>query len=387
MIYRIRIMRDWISGKNLTFRHKSDKLSWDDFCTVLEVCFFYSTCQCPSSSGILTILMSRYLRRQFQSQPNSELTWREVLLAMKSCKPPKETLAYHLYAFNWLVNSVGKASPQDLIVAPDDLTFLVQAANLLGLLSLSLVERQSQSISNHILASWVPDWSLRRNCFLLNHPSSNFWASAIRDESCQIVEEVMQFKGIAFDSIKATSAYLPWRRHCDHYDLAGFNVVTFSEWFEFAQHAKRRFRQTEDNDARLFVEFADTIQARGCNSIWEPSPPQGPEELAESTKNFLAFLETDNAEVTLDLQLFYAACYPSHGRKFGVTKRGHFCLVPGDAGRGDLVCIPHGGRVPVILRRMNQHYQNIGECYVNGCMQGIDASVLDGCKEELFLVR
>ena len=77
---------------------------------------------------------------------------------------------------------------------------------------------------------------------------------------------------------------------------------------------------------------------------------------------------------------------PSHGRKFGITGRGHFCLVPKDTERGDLVCIPHGNRVPLIFRKKGDHYVNLGECYVNGCMQGEAGAMFDTSKYEVFNV-
>ena len=181
------------------------------------------------------------------------------------------------------------------------------------------------------------------------------------------------------------SCYLPWRRPYDHYNVDDANIIIFDEWFDFAKVQSKRFRRTAVNEGEVLLHYADTIQARGCNSIWESSVPMEAEHLAERTRNFLHFLDDESAEATMDIRLFYAACFPSHGRRLGITKRGYLCLIPQGARQGDLVCIPHGNRVPLILREAGGHFRNIGEAYVNGLMRG-EAAALEGCEELVFRI-
>jgi hypothetical protein len=93
-------------------------------------------------------------------------------------------------------------------------------------------------------------------------------------------------------------------------------------------------------------------------------------------------------EATEEIQQFHAACLPSYGRRFGITGRGHFCLIPRYTEPGDLVCIPFGSKVPFVFRRVKDegYYLNIGECYVQGAMNG-EALTSDGIKEEQFILR
>jgi hypothetical protein len=98
------------------------------------------------------------------------------------------------------------------------------------------------------------------------------------------------------------------------------------------------------------------------------------QDRVQETTKFLDFLEDEDSaahEMGL-IRVFYAACFPSHNRRFAVTKSARFCLVPEAAIRGDLVCIPHGSRVPYILRQNKEGdlYQNIGEAFVHELMQG-----------------
>ncbi|KAJ3548806.1 hypothetical protein NM208_g819 [Fusarium decemcellulare] len=59
----------------------------------------------------------------------------------------------------------------------------------------------------------------------------------------------------------------------------------------------------------------------------------------------------------------------SHRRGF-VTKNGWMGLGPRVAQPGDIVAILFGGKVPYILRPVDDHYLFVGECYVHGIMQG-----------------
>ncbi|KAL1645065.1 hypothetical protein SLS61_008498 [Didymella pomorum] len=57
-------------------------------------------------------------------------------------------------------------------------------------------------------------------------------------------------------------------------------------------------------------------------------------------------------------------------RRFVVTKRGYIGIANDDVRRGDKVCLLHGGRMPVILRQVEENFAFFGEAYVHGMMQG-----------------
>jgi len=44
---------------------------------------------------------------------------------------------------------------------------------------------------------------------------------------------------------------------------------------------------------------------------------------------------------------------------------------------GDLICIPLGCCHPVILRKVEEHYVNLGEAYVDGYMYGEAMEMLE----------
>ncbi|KIV99548.1 uncharacterized protein PV09_08848 [Verruconis gallopava] len=54
----------------------------------------------------------------------------------------------------------------------------------------------------------------------------------------------------------------------------------------------------------------------------------------------------------------------------GGTDRRYLGLAPEGAERGDLICILYGCSVPVVIREMDDGHELIGECYIDGMMDG-----------------
>ncbi|PQE28157.1 heterokaryon incompatibility protein [Rutstroemia sp. NJR-2017a BBW] len=77
------------------------------------------------------------------------------------------------------------------------------------------------------------------------------------------------------------------------------------------------------------------------------------------------------------------------GRKPFVSHRGYCGLVPEDAEEGDCICVLFGCDVPVILRKCNDFYVFIGECHVQGLMDGeaIKAEEAGEVKSQIFEIR
>ncbi|EUC47208.1 hypothetical protein COCMIDRAFT_90727 [Bipolaris oryzae ATCC 44560] len=82
-----------------------------------------------------------------------------------------------------------------------------------------------------------------------------------------------------------------------------------------------------------------------------------------------------------------------NGRRFCITKKGHFCLLPLTASEKDVICVLLGGEVPYVLRRTDDQSQDsytmVGECYVHGIMDGeAIVDILEGKdKGDVFRLR
>ena len=140
------------------------------------------------------------------------------------------------------------------------------------------------------------------------------------------------------------------------------------------------------------MHWVETVQARGCNvsfgTAWAAS-----KQLLSQVRAWLKYLEDEDQEQTEEIRQLHAAALPSHGRRFGITTRGHFCLVPRWTRPNDAVCILHGAKVPFVLRegemkskKVAENWRNVGECYVHGAMYG-EALNWEGVQEMMFDIR
>jgi len=57
-------------------------------------------------------------------------------------------------------------------------------------------------------------------------------------------------------------------------------------------------------------------------------------------------------------------------RAFIITSKGYMGLAPAETQPGDIVCVLRGGDVTYILRPINEYHRLVGECYVEGIMNG-----------------
>jgi hypothetical protein len=57
-------------------------------------------------------------------------------------------------------------------------------------------------------------------------------------------------------------------------------------------------------------------------------------------------------------------------RRFCITSEGRYAWVPELAECGDEVCIVSGARIPFVVRRCQGNYRLVGECWVQGIMEG-----------------
>jgi hypothetical protein len=65
---------------------------------------------------------------------------------------------------------------------------------------------------------------------------------------------------------------------------------------------------------------------------------------------------------------FIHLCAPTNYRRLGRTKGGYLCLLPADAGVGDMIALCKGGQTPLVMRPNGGIL--VGEAYVHGMMNG-----------------
>jgi hypothetical protein len=67
---------------------------------------------------------------------------------------------------------------------------------------------------------------------------------------------------------------------------------------------------------------------------------------------------------------FREALESATNNRLFLTEKGYIGLAPLGAQKGDIVCVLCGSEVPLLLRRYGDEYVLIGECFVQGLMDG-----------------
>ena len=68
-------------------------------------------------------------------------------------------------------------------------------------------------------------------------------------------------------------------------------------------------------------------------------------------------------------------------RRLMISSKGYIGLAPHESQHDDIICILFGCSVPIVLRKVDEHYVYIGECYVHGIMDG---QAIDQMRKGLF---
>jgi hypothetical protein len=378
----LRSIPDLVCSKNPLIFDGSDAIPTSQLAEGLLAWLLFSPQTLLQSPGTMTLLLADVMHRKYHGFHGTHITLPDLLLLTRAC----EVTIGRTEDFSQIPYFIGK-----YIISEGPLsTYSIKDSSGSALAAMHLNILSSQPLSLSLvdedvldLPSWIPRWAERSKRFLLNHGASNFAASThmpptTASKSSQTAERiettVFECDGVVIDAIQRIAGYMPPRRFCDHYAVSGDNSFFYTEWFEFANDVLHSTR----TDEQVTLEYVDTIQARGCGHIWE-HPIQNPQERLQNVRHFLDFLENPDAEETNSVRIFHAACYPSHDRRLGVTQAKRLCLVPNATKVGDLVCVPHGSRVPYIFRKRRDgvSYQNIGEAYVHGAMN----SEFSGIKE------
>ncbi|OWY45675.1 hypothetical protein AALT_g10500 [Alternaria alternata] len=374
---RLWIIHDIVCSRNPVIFGLNVDIPWSKLAKSLLAWLLFSTKSQPRSPAAMFVVLCEAMRCGYSGVESKRMELVDLLLGLRTISCRCADLKDYVYSAYTIATVASPSERPEIDYRLAHKQVYSQASQHLNYisrqpLSLSLTD----NIHSH-LPSWSTNWEARTERLLLNHPASNFTASRRSNADDSSVEPVvsageieaqrMQCSGFIVDAIRRTSDYLPPRRHCDHYDVND-HCFFFANWYEFATDNLN----LPENDVLLY--YADTIQARGCGHVWENAEitPQDRMQKARAFLDFLSDEDADESDITNSIRLFHAACFPSHDRRFAITRKDHFCLVPKNTQSGDLVCIPYNTRVPYIFRPRTEGdgFINIGETYVHGMMQG-----------------
>jgi hypothetical protein len=91
-------------------------------------------------------------------------------------------------------------------------------------------------------------------------------------------------------------------------------------------------------------------------------------------------LEEEESETDL---FHYRLASHWKSRRFITSMKGYAGLGPMSCRPGDKICVILGCCTPIILRKFEDHFEVVGECYLHGIMHGEAMVDLDAGKYEL----
>ncbi|MCJ1449895.1 hypothetical protein MMC28_000223 [Mycoblastus sanguinarius] len=250
------------------------------------------------------------------------------------------------------------------------------------------------------LPSWTVDWSYRSDgVTLLAHPRPQHYRAAGSSRltlPSRENGEKFGFRGVITDTIQACGHPLQVDKAYKVLNTA--ILVGLYGWYQRAAQIAQLLSPYPTGQPWL-EPFWRTLAADRTH-LGTPAPPSYGEELPK-VREYLELCDTygyDAAKMEAvpkvrDLHSFYsdswflAAWYrSSFQRSFCSTKKGYMGLVPGEALEGDVVTVLLGGDLPFILRPVDEEqYVLIGDCYVDGIMNGEALQRIDAEVKEIII--
>jgi hypothetical protein len=176
---------------------------------------------------------------------------------------------------------------------------------------------------------WI-DWDVIKNA-----PADDFQLSALWTWGMHVTEKTLLWR--SFDSFRQQNA---------SFSVLGYPIRSF-----FRDIMVMRAYSYDGDETRPLFN-AQGLRREGYGSNPKYTTPDIPEH---------------HDHLSHDLELVVNSLIE---RKLATTETGYLALVPGSASVGDVVAILYGCNFPVVLRPKGDMFLYIGECYVDGVMNG-----------------
>lgn len=281
-------------------------------------------------------------------------------------------------------------------------TFLEAAKRILDLdCNLKLLSyvshRELDETGSENFISWVPRWDHRAMeiChFVDDHRIYNVLAFSQMQFSTET--RSLRIDGTCFDSTEHVSQTFSTELSIYRESHTGWAARTLPDQSVSIWNMLQTKLYHHEED--LFEILCDTMSAGGARARLQRVPAATAE--AERLEDLALYMDTigmplcqsDQRRRKLgnggDLWRLRDTTAFCPGRSLFITRKGHVGLGPRQMKPGDLVCLFSSAGVPFILRPKPERngYWLIGECYVNGIMQGEAQEMLDSgeLKKEIF---
>jgi len=240
------------------------------------------------------------------------------------------------------------------------------------------------------LPSWVPDWSAAPKTASLYittpHRAPKIAARNIFHACGNYVHRSVSYsprlfvQGKTIDTIRWISAHHSIGTEAPINDIR--HLPNLDAILSQIHHTFPGKAELYTPERLLSVLIAEGGNAGGGEPIFQQEAMRGlPEwrirELIETYRRIpmdshpiTNIYKPEEYEEQLDMRALTAYGRVAWNRKVIVTGKGSLGLAPRDAKEGDCVCILHGSVTPVVLRRCEEGWTVVGQCYVEGVMRG-----------------
>jgi hypothetical protein len=262
------------------------------------------------------------------------------------------------------------------------------------------------------LASWVPDWSVRRagsplgGLYSAEYSCGNF---ADAEFNLPMGSTVLKLKAVIIDTIwKVSNPHRPETKnprsevyfalHTHHWMSSArevFNTLIDEIYTPTGQSTEEAFWRTligdkTHGDLPAPDSFSDQWQSviarqRFINHALQEAQPDENGDIAglaidDPTGEYKEAVKGSR----LYLQALHNMLYT---RSFCITQNKYIAMIPGDCKPGDVICVVAGSMVPFIFRRRTDGMLTLlGESYVHGIMRGELATKRDALNWEMMNV-
>jgi hypothetical protein len=244
--------------------------------------------------------------------------------------------------------------------------------------------------------SWIPDWTEKsRSSYFYTAMNHGFQAAADTQPMLTVSqdESILSISGKVIDSIASLVAPLDrsWVTQLDG-SPDGTQSAELLQWLEECMTCvPLELGLVQDYANSALDPFLRTFACTGVhgNPTRGTSARRSRNDTAElrrtlikvaAAKRSISNLARAQDDVLTPLTALASMLYPAIAdRQFFKTTGNRLGWVSRRAQKGDVVCVLYGGDVPFVLRHMeDENWRMIGECYVDGLMQGEAKQMKDG---------
>jgi hypothetical protein len=311
---------------------------------------------------------------------------------------------------------LGLAEPKDISSLAVEVNYQLDVEDIFTRLAVSYLQKDDNfDILSYVhrgsnlkgLPTWVPDWtkqdiistSFRSEAFY-NVSGFPFQAGGVLVPSITIStdKKILTVDGIVIDKIRKTGCLVKHDKKCncshprpardfhDWAEIAGLHdtgeyisggsvgdafIITMT-----AGHPLTKFATVKEDFVYWYRRMVLSDLVKNGESIRPASAQQVRDPWLEAGTSRMP---QEIPSKTLQQSMIYC-----NGRRFGVTSKKYFALLPGEAVEEDVIAIFKGGKYPFVLRKEVSGWSLVGECYIHGIMRG--EMVDEGAFEKLTIL-